>query len=318
MKFDNLIDDKIWYQKYRPQTIEDTILPAGMKSEMLKYVSEGFIPHMLFVGQTGVGKSTIAQALLKEIKADYMILNSSMYGDIDTLRTTVMQYASTVSLLDDVTHKYVLFEEADGMSRKAYEAVRVMFEQFSNNCTFILTANHKNKIPVEVRGRCIVYEMHIPKSEKTRIAGEMLKRSIAMLENEDIKYESAVVGALVLKHFANWRALVNALQKAAKTGSVDTGALADNVSADWDELFKFIKLKDFTNARKWVASYIDVDSSVFYRHLYDSFSPLLTDNSIPALILVLAEYQFKEPQVADIEINRAAAIAEIMAVSVFR
>lgn len=318
MNFDNLVDDKVWYQKYRPQTIKDTILPDGMKKELQQYIDDRFIPHMLFVGQTGVGKSTIAQALLKEINADYMSLNSSMYGDIDTLRTTVMQYASTVSLLDDTTHKYILFEEADGMSRKAYEAVRVMFEEFSNNCSFIMTANHKNKIPTEVRGRCIVYEMHIPKGEKTRIAGEMLKRSIAILDNENIPYDPQVVGALVLKYFANWRALMNVLQKAAKTGEVNTGALADTISAEWDELFKFIKAKDFTNARKWVASYIDLDSSVFYRHLYDTFTPLLTENSIPALILVLAEYQFKEPQVADVEINRAAAVAEIMAVAAFK
>ncbi len=318
MNFDNLVNEKVWYQKYRPQTISDIILPSVMKGELQKYVDEKYIPHMLFVGQTGLGKSTIAQALLKEIGADYLHLNSSMYGDIDTLRTTVMQYASTVSLLDDTNHKYVLFEEADGMSNKAYEAVRVMYEEFSNNCSFIMTANRKNKIPIEVRGRMIVYDMFIPKAEKSRIVAEMYKHVTAILENENVTYEAQVVGLLVTKFFPNWRALLNALQKAAKTGAVDSGILADTISADWDELFKLIKAKDFTNARKWVASYLDVDSSIFYRHLYDSLVPLLTDSSIPSLVLLLAEYQYKEVQVMDVEINRAALVAEIMAVAAFR
>ena len=317
MDFSNLIVDKTWYQRYRPQSVKDIILPAAMKKELLGYVEDGFVPSLLLAGQTGTGKSSIAHALMKDIGADYMTLNSSMYGDIDTVRTSVMQFASTVSLLDS-DHKYIIFEEADGITPRAFEAIRVVFEEFSNNCSFILTANRINKIPVEVQGRCIKYDMVIPKAEKSRIASEMFVRVTKILENEGITYEREVVGALVTKFFPNWRALINTLQKYAKGGTIDTGILASEINADWADLFKAVKSKDFTKARKWVAEYADVESASFYRQFYDNLTTQITDSSIPALVVTIAEYQFKEMQVIDPEINRAAFLAEVMASVAFR
>jgi DNA polymerase III delta prime subunit len=304
-------DDFLWSQLYRPKTIDQCILPVGLKTTFQQFVDNGTIPNMLLTGRAGVGKTTVARAMLEQLECDYMIINGSMNGNIDTLRTDISQFASSMSLMGG--RKYVILDEADYLNPNSTQpALRNFMEEFSKNCGFILTCNFKNKIIEPLHSRCTVIDFKIPNNEKAKMASQFMKRCKGILEVEGIEFSDAVLAELINKYFPDWRRVLNELQRYSATGKIDSGILTNLGDESFKQLFEFLKTKSFSNMRKWVGENSDIETSVLFRKIYDTASQYIKPASIPQLVLIIGDYQFKAAFVADPEINIVACLTMIM------
>lgn len=303
----------LWVEKYRPKTVQDTILPAELKATFQQFVDQKNIPNLLLTGRAGIGKTTIAKAMLEEIGADYIVINGSMNGNIDTLRNEIANFASSISFTGG--RKYVILDEADYLNANSTQpALRNFMEEFSNNCGFILTCNFKNRIIEPLHSRCSVVEFAIPNAEKPKMAALFFKRTCNILEKECVAFDQKAVAEFIQLYFPDWRRCLNELQRYASTGKIDAGILANKNDENINTLIGFMKEKKFTELRKWVAENTDIDSSILYRQLYDVLpKKLKSTQSLASAIIILAEYQYKEAFVANSEINRVAALVTLMA-----
>lgn len=310
---DKVENQFLWVESYRPQTIDDCVLPESLKKTFKEYIAQGQIPTFLFTGTAGVGKTTVAKALCNEIGAEYIMINGSDEGrSIDVLRTTIKSFASTVSLTD--AKKVVIIDEADYMNAQSVQpALRSMIEEFSSNCRFIFTCNFKNRIIEPLHSRCAVVEFKIESSDKQSIAAQFFKRATQILKTEQIEFDPKVVAELVTKHFPDYRRILNELQRYSVSGKIDSGILVNMSQESFKDLIKHLKEKNFPEVRKWVAKNSDTDTTSLFRELYDSSAANLDPSSIPQLVLILADYQYKAAFVADHELNTMAAMTEIMA-----
>ena len=304
-------DEFLFVERYRPKTIKDCILPKRLEETFSKIIGTGELPNMLFTGTAGTGKTTVAKALCNELGLDYIIINGSEEGGINTLRGKIKQFASTVSFTGGV--KVVILDEADYLNATSTQpALRGFIEEFSNNCRFILTCNFKNKIIAPIHSRCPPIEFVIPAEERANIAMRFFKRFQSILEENDIKYEHKVLAAVVEKHFPDWRRVLGELQRYGVGGEINSGILLNMNTQHMDKLYVSLKAKDFNTMRKWVLNNIDVEPDAVFRALYDSCSTKVKPHSIPQLVLHLAEYSYKNAFVADHEINMVACLTEVM------
>lgn len=304
-------DDFLFVEKYRPKTVADTILPNNLKKTFQQFVDQKNIPNLILSGSPGVGKTTIAKAMLEELHCDYIVINGSMNGNIDTLRNEIQQFASSVSLQGG--RKYVILDEADYLNPNSTQpALRNFMEEYSKNCGFILTCNFKNRIISPLHSRCSMVDFTLQNSDKVQLAAEMFKRACGILTKENIEFDKKVVAEVVKKYFPDNRRILNELQKYGSCGKIDTGILSNVQDVSIKTLTTALKEKNFTEVRKWVAQNSDVDSSEIFRTIYDGASEFLTNASIPQLVLILADYQHKAAFVADPEINMTACLTEIM------
>jgi DNA polymerase III delta prime subunit len=308
-----MIDDFLWVEKYRPKKVSEAILPDSLKTVFQQFVDQDNIPNLILTGRAGVGKTTVAKAMLEEIDADYIVINGSMNGNIDTLRVEIANFASTVSFGGG--RKYVILDEADYLNPNSTQpALRNFMEEFSSNCGFILTCNFKNRIIEPLHSRCSVIEFNIPKDEKQAIAASFFKRVCGILESEEVEYDKQAVAKLLQVYFPDWRRVLNELQRYSATGRIDVGILANKSDDNINTLIQMMKDKRFTDMRKWVSDNSDIDSAVLYRSLYDILPEKLSSTaSVADSIIILADYQYKEAFVANSEINRVAALATLMA-----
>ena len=301
----------LWVEKYRPKTIEETILPAELKATFQQFVDQKNIPNLILSGSAGVGKTTVARAMLEELGCDYIVINGSMNGNIDTLRNEILHFASYVSLAGG--RKYVILDEADYLNANSTQpALRNFMEEFSKNCGFILTCNFKNRIIEPLHSRCSVIDFQISKKDMAKLAVQFLKRVEGILSTESVEYDRAVVAEVIQKHFPDWRRVLNEFQRYAARGKIDSGILASVDNLEIKELVKYLKNKEFESMRKWVAQNASMDVNVMFRKLYDAASDIMKPESIPPLVLALADYQYKSAFVMDQEINLAACMTQIM------
>ena len=305
--------DFLWVEKYRPRTISETILPEDIKSSLQGMVSSGELQNMLFTGTAGLGKTTAARALCNELKLDYIVINGSEEGNIDTLRGKIKQFASTVSLMGG--YKVVILDEADYLNPQSTQpALRGFIEQFSDNCRFILTCNFKNRIIEPLHSRCGVYEFNVPKKDSGELAEQFMGRLKHILSAENIQYNDPDIANLIMKHLPDWRRVINEVQRNCKEGVFNAPrALASGDTGQFEPLFSALKDKDFKKMRSWVANNLDLDSSAIIRAIYDNMNTRVKPSSIPQLILILADYQYKASFVADHELNLVACMTEVMA-----
>jgi DNA polymerase III delta prime subunit len=304
-------DDFLWVEKYRPHKIEDCILPESLKTTFSEFVKQGNIPNLLLTGSQGTGKTTVARAMCEELGLDYIEINGSMNGGIDTLRTEIKNFASTISFTG--TRKMVILDEADYLNAQSTQpALRNFMEEFSKNCGFILTCNFKNRIIEPLHSRCSIIEFKIPSSQKPKLASQFHKRACGILEQEGIEFDKAVVAEVVTKHFPDWRRVLNELQRYSVTGKIDSGILSNLGEENFKSLIDLLKNKRFNDMRKWVAENLDTEPTAFFRKFYDLSSTYMKPNSIPQLILLLGRYQYQSAFVADQEINTVAFLTEVM------
>ena len=310
-------EDFLWVEKYRPRTIADTILSDELKQVFQKFADEGNIPNMLLTGRAGVGKTTVARALMEQVNADYIIINSSMHGNIDTLRTDILNFASTVSFSGG--RKYVILDEADYLNPNSTQpALRNFMEQYSKNCGFILTCNFKNKLIEPLWSRCSVVDFVVPKEQRPKLALAFFKRLKEILTKENVEFDAKAVVSVIEKHFPDWRRVLNELQRYAATGKIDSGILANLQEENFKSLIGFLKNKEFSNVRKWVGENSDVDIPTFFRKFYDTSHDYMDSSSVAQLVLILAKYQYQAAFVADHEINIAACLTEVMVECTFK
>ncbi len=301
----------LWVEKYRPTKIEDTILPESLKKTFQKIVTGGELPNMLFTGTAGLGKTTVARALCNELDCDYILINGSEEGNIDTLRTKIKQFASSVSLQGG--YKVVILDEADYLNPQSTQpALRGFIEEFSNNCRFILTCNFKNRIIEPLHSRCGVYEFNTSKKNMVDLCQNFMARCQLILSNEQTKYDDKAIAELIMKFAPDWRRVLNELQRYSINGMIDSGILTNIKDKNYDDLFSHLKNKDFKKMRNWIVNNIDTDASAIFRAMYDRMSDKVAPQSIPQLVLILADYQYKNAFVADHELNVVACLTEVM------
>ena len=301
----------LWVEKYRPNTIDECILPEAIKNTFRQMVESGEAQNLLLSGGAGCGKTTIAKALCNELDTDYIMINCSEDGNIDTLRTKIRNFASTVSLSG--SKKIVILDEFDYSNAQSTQpALRGFIEEFSNNCRFILTCNFKNRIIEPLHSRCTTINFSVPKKEKPKLASQFMERVKYVLDSEGVPYEEKVLVELIMKHFPDFRRVLNELQRYSIAGVIDTGILTQIGEIHIKDLVSHMKNKDFTNARKWAVENLDNSPSELFRKVYDGLYDHVTPSSIPQAVLILAEYQYKSAFVADQEINLVACIVELM------
>ena len=306
-------NDFVWVEKYRPKTIEECILPDNIKKTFQDFLDKGEVPNLLLSGPPGCGKTTVAKALCEELGVDYYVINGSDEGRfLDTVRNNAKNFASTVSLSSTAKHKVVIIDEADNTTPDVQLCLRAFTEEFIGNCRFIFTCNYKNKIIAPLHSRCAVVEFGIKGKERQGLATQFFKRIQDILVLERVDFEGKVLAELINKHFPDWRRVLNELQRYSVSGKIDSGILAAFSNVKTDELFKFLKEKDFPATRKWVVDNLDNDPTVLLRSIYDALYSHLAGPGIAAAVLIIAKYQYQSSFVADQEINMLACLTEIM------
>lgn len=304
------MEQLLWTEKYRPKTIADTILPEDLKITFQKFVDNKHIPNLLLAGSPGIGKTTVAKAMLEELGCDYIVINGSMNGNIDTLRNEIMQFASSVSFMGG--RKYVILDEADYLNPNSTQpALRNFMEEYSKNCGFILTCNFINRIIEPLHSRCSVVKFGFSNTDAPKMLAQFFKRTCYVLDTENVQYDKQIVAALIKKHYPDWRRVINELQRYSAGGKIDSGILTSLTDENFKELVGQLKAKSFIGVRKWCVENNDSDSSI-YRKLYDTAYEHVKPDSIPQLVLIIAEAQYKAAFVADPEINLVACLTNVM------
>lgn len=301
----------LWVEKYRPHTIEDCILPDEVKTTFQQFIAKKEIPNLLLTGSAGTGKTTLARALCEELGCDYIVINGSDEGrQIDTLRTKIRGFASAVSF--EGKTKVVILDEADYLNRESVQpALRAFIETFSSNCRFIFTCNYINRIITPLHSRTTVVDFKIAPSDRPVLASKFMERMKYILSNEGIEYSEKVLAELLMKYFPDYRRVINELQRYSVAGKIDEGVLSNFQEINAKQLIESLREKDWKKMRQWVANNVDTDPQGIFRQIYDTLLPEI--KSIPQLVLLIADYQYKAAFVADQEINLTACLTEIMA-----
>jgi DNA polymerase III delta prime subunit len=303
----------LWVEKYRPKKVSETILPPELKQTFQNIVDGGEIPNMMFAGTAGTGKTTVAKAICEELDLDYIVINGSEEGNIDTLRGKIRQFASSVSLSGG--YKVVILDEADYLNPQSTQpALRGFIEEFSNNCRFIMTCNFENKIIEPLHSRCSKYSFNFDKKTMTSLCGGFMTRLQGILDGEGVEYDNKVLANLIMRHAPDWRRVLNECQKGSISGTLNVVSnLSVDISDTYTQLFTALREKNFKKMRSWVVNNMDVEPATIFRGVYDKMYEHVSPNSIPQLVLILADYQYKNAFVADHELNLVACMTEVMA-----
>lgn len=304
-------EEFLWTEKYRPKTLKDCILPKKVGEVLQSFVSQGELPHFLFTGRAGVGKTTVARAICNDVDSEVLFINASLNAGIDTLRTTITEFASTVSM--NGSYKTVILDEADSMNPTSTQmAMRPFMEQYANNCRFILTCNYHSKIIEPIHSRCVTVDFTVPNDEKKDIMVKLLGMALKILKAEGVQHDPKAVAELVRRKYPDFRRTINTLQEYSAHGAIDSGVLIGTTDAAYRELYALLKDKRFNEVRKWVAT-TSATPEVLFRELYAMCADNLVPDSVPQLIVLLADYQHKSAFAVDQEINTMALLTEIMA-----
>ena len=307
-------NEYLWTEKYRPARIADCILPEALTKTFEAIVKSGEMQNLLLCGTAGLGKTTVAKALCAELGCDHLVINGSEESGIDVLRNKIRQFASSISLEGSGKPKVVILDEADYLNPQSTQpALRGFIEEYSSNCRFILTCNFKNRLIEPLHSRCSVIEFNTPKSVMAGLAGRFMKRLEQILKAEGVTFEAKVLADLIWRHAPDWRRVIGECQRYSSSGKIDAGILINLSDENVAHLMKALKEKDFKTMRSWVVANADLEPTAIFRKIFDNMVEFAKPASVPQIVLIIADYQYKEAFVADHEINLVACMTELMA-----
>lgn len=298
----------IWHEKYSPQTVEETILPRKLKEDFLQVIKDGEFSHLLFSGTAGVGKTSLGKVLCKQLGLDYIYINASLESGIDVLRTRIQDFASTVSLMGG--KKVIICDEADGLTDATQKALRGFIDEF--DVRFIFTCNFPHKLIDPLKGRCTHYTFDIPESDKNPMMKTMYGRVIDILKAESITFEVEPVKSVIRSNFPNFRKTLIQLQQYSLSGTIDIGVIGMSPDVAFGELVDILKKKSYNELRTWVTANVFMDKDKLFSDLYKKCDTFIKPQSIPQMVLTLADYGYKSTFAVSQEINTLAMLTELM------
>jgi len=302
------LEHSLWVEKYRPTSLDTYIGNEHLKSKVSVYLESGDLPHLLLYGKAGTGKTTLAKILVNNIECDYMYINASDENSVDTVRTKVRGFASTMGFKD---YKIIILDECDYITPNAQAALRNLMETFSKHCRFILTCNFVERIIDPIQSRCQSFQV-IPPSKK-----EVAIHMTNILKEEGVASKMDDIAGLVNAGYPDIRRVINSCQRQVVDGLlvVDKQSL---VESDYKmkllEIIKKESKKDaFKSVRKLLADSQVTDFAELYKLMYDEVDSYGTGH-IAECILIIAKYQLSDGQVVDKEINAMAMVIELLGV----
>ena len=303
-----MISNTLWVEKYRPSNLDTYIGNDHLKDKVSVYLESGDLPHLLLYGKAGTGKTTLAKILVKNIECDYLYINASDENNVETVRTKVKNFASTMGFKD---YKIIILDECDYITPNAQAALRNLMETFSKHCRFILTCNFVERIIDPIQSRCQAFQVIPPNKQ------DVAKHLHNILTQENINYEREDLGLLVNSGYPDIRRVINGAQRQSVEGilTIDKQSIVEN---DYKlKLLKILETQDkksaFNNIRQLVADSKVTDFADLFRLLYDEVDTY-GKGHIAACILVIAKYELSDAQVVDKEINAMAMIIELLGI----
>ena len=298
----------LWVERYRPKTLDTYIGNEQLKSKVKVYLESGDLPHLLLFGKAGTGKTTLAKLLVNNIDCDYLYINASDENNVETVRSKVKNFASTMGFKD---YKVIILDECDYITPNAQAALRNLMETFSKHCRFILTCNFVERIIDPIQSRCQSFQV-IPPNKN-----DVAKHLHNILTQEGVGYEREDLGILVNSGYPDIRRVINGAQRQSIGGklSIDKQSIVEN---DYKmKLLEILKTQDkkngFKNIRQLMADSKVTDFADLFRLLYDEVDSY-GKGHVADCILIVGKYQLSDSQVVDKEINAMAMIIEILSV----
>jgi DNA polymerase III delta prime subunit len=303
-------DHGLWVERYRPSTMETYIGNEHLKSKVSIYLESGDLPHLLLYGRAGTGKTTLAKLLVKNIDCDYLYINASDENNVDTVRTKVKTFASTMGFKD---MKVIILDECDYITPNAQAALRNLMETFSKHCRFILTCNYVERIIDPIQSRCQSFQI-IPPSKK-----EVAVHLSNILKNENVTFKVDDIATIINGGYPDIRKVINTSQRQVVKGELKLDAQEIILSDYKLKLLKVLQTKSktrkeiFTEIRQILADAKVTDFADFFRLLYDEVDTY-GKGHIAECILIIARYESSDTHVVDKEINAMAMLIELLGV----
>lgn len=299
----------LYVEKYRPKTVAECILPERIKFIFQQMVDNKEIPNLILSGLSGSGKTTVAKAMLDEMDFEYILINASAERNIDTVRTTTVDFCSTRSM--DGKRKAIIFDEFDGFNQLAMAAMRGVIEEFKH-VRFIFTCNFENKIMDAIKSRTTIITFNILKDEEDALKLALAKRIAVMLKDEGKKFSLKDIAYVVNKDFPDNRRVINEIQCYSAGDSLDITNIFKEIE-NFDALITMLKDKEFSQMRQWVEDNSDIDFYTLVKRLYEEMNVTkLAPESVPDLVLTLNDYETKACNAINIDIHTVAMLTTLM------
>jgi len=300
----------LWVEKYRPQSVHDCILPNDIKTTANSFVGQGNLPNMILSGGPGMGKTTLAMAMCRELNILPMIINGSEERGIDVLRTKILDFAAAMTF--DGKRRCIIIDEADYLTAEAQAALRGVMEAYAINCSFVLTCNYSNRIIPALQSRSTNISFTIPATEKKALMVQTLTRLQTILHTETVTASEDLLVHVIKRWWPDLRRMINETQRACVDGVLTPMVLGQHADVQFDPLWKAITSKNYKDARAWIGEYSGIDPSKFYRAVFDWIHEHAEANCLPTLIILTADYQYRHLNALDPQVHLAAYCLELI------